>query len=201
LGRLYLYKMKKIITALAFFLFANAAIAQKDLLALNERNKYIYYRVDTAAGITADTLQARSVRFLAMVSPKIKLRSAAHSGTAAGEGKFITYGSGSLVRHVNGEVSYLVNIECKDQKFRFWITDLTFTPYQRDRYGNFVPRLGIAYPLEGLAGKLDKGETNMVLVQTGAFCRQMGDKLKLYMTSSFTPKKEEKLKKVVTDKW
>jgi hypothetical protein len=104
-----------------------------------------------------------------------------------------------MAKHENGEVVYQLNIEFKDQKYRFWLTGFVYTPYERDRYGNFVPKQGIEIPLEGAAAKLEKKELEACLNETGAFCKQFDDRLKAYLLNA--PKKEENAKKVVTDKW
>jgi hypothetical protein len=190
--------MKKIMLALVFVLFAKITIAQKELLSLDEHNKYIYYQVVDMPRLTADTLNNRALYFFKKEYPKNKTEATAEKVT--GEGKFITYDGLSVLKHESGEITYQVTIECKNDKYRYWLTTFTFTPYQRDRYGSFVPQRGINIPFENASSKLDKKAVNSTLDQTGIFCKQLGDKLKLAMATS-APKKEESIKKVVTDKW
>ena len=90
-------------------------------------------------------------------------------------------------------------MEFKDQKYRYWLTGFVFTPYQRDRYGNYVPQQGIDIPLENALSKFTKKDVDGYLDETGTFCKQFGDRLKLFIINA--PKKEEITKKVVTDKW
>ena len=191
--------MKIIITALACIFFGKVTLAQKELLSFDEHNKYIYYQVADIPGLPADTLHSRGVCFLKTTYPKIKLKQTATA--ISGEDKFVVFGGVSVLKHESGEIAYLVNIECKDQKYRYWLTNFTFTPYQRDRYGNFVPEAGINIPLENALSKFDKKDVDSYLDETGAFCKQLGDRLKLYMIKVPTAKKEEITKKVVTDKW
>lgn len=179
-------------------------LAQKDLLSFDEHNKYIYYQVADQPGLSADTLHYLVGRFLKTTYPKLKTEtSAPGSKDLKGHGKFITYSSILVLRHENGEINYVLNIEFKDQKFRYWITDFTFNPYQRDRYGNFVPMDGMNLPLETALTKTDKRDAAIHLDETGAFCKQFTDALKLFLTKPVViPKKEEETtKKVVTDKW
>ncbi len=191
--------MKTILLALVYVLFAKISLAQQGLLSFDEHNKYIYYQVADAPGLLQDTLHARGLSFLKAYYPKSKLKSPAEGKMISGANKFLVYGGISVLKHEKGEIAYEFNIEFKDQKYRFWLTGFVFTPYQRDRYGNFVPQQGIDIPLETASTKLDKKDVDGYLDETGAFCKQVGDRLKQIVINA--PKKEENIKKVVTDKW
>jgi hypothetical protein len=193
--------MKTTIISLILILFAKVTLAQKELLAFDEHNQYIYYQVVDMPGHAADTLYIRGSNFLKSMVPKIKKISAANANTLSGQGKFLTFGGVSILKHANGEISYTINIECKDGKYRYWLTGFTFTPYQRDRYGNFVPQQGIDVQLETALSKYSKKDVDNYLDETGAFCKNVGDRLKFYMLNAPAPKKEETIKKTVTDKW
>ena len=151
-------------------------------------------------GIPADTLMQRGLKFLKAAYPKTTVKQD-NAGKTEGIGKFLVYGGLSVLKHEKGEIAYQVNIEYKDQKYRFWVTGFVFTPYQRDRYGNFVPQQGIDIPLEQAMAKLDQKDAGGYLDETGAFCKQFGEKLKLYLSRLPEPKKVETAKKVVTDNW
>jgi hypothetical protein len=193
--------MKTLMTALAVLLFAKAAYAQKELLSFDENNKYIYYQVADVPGLPKDTLLVRASNFLKSEYSKFKLNHTADPGLLNCRGKFLVYGAGGLLKHEHGEISCSLNVECKDQKYRYWLTDFVFTPYQRDRYGSFAPEPGREIPLESALKKLDKKEAGSYLDETGTFCKQLGDRLKLRMSRISVPKKMEVTKKIVTDKW
>lgn len=188
-------------TVIAVLLFARASYAQKELLSFDENNKYIYYQVADVPALPKDTLLARASYFLKSDYSKMKLSYTADPNLLNGRGKFLVYGGGGLLKHEHGGISYTLNIECKDQKYRYWLTGFVFTPYQRDRYGNFVPEPGKEIPLESILKKLDKKEAGAYLDETGTFCKQLGEKLKSQMARAFTPKKAGIIKKIVTDKW
>ncbi len=192
--------MKYLIPVFLLLLLTKSTIAQQDLLSFDEHNKYIYYQVETMPGIPVDTLMQRGAKFLKGVYPKTTVKQD-NAGKTEGTGKFLVYGGLSVLKHEKGEISYQVNIEYKDQKYRFWLTGFVFTPYQRDRYGNFVPQQGIDIPLEQAAAKLDKKDVDGYLDETGAFCKQFGERLKTYLSKLPEPKKVEPTKKVVTDNW
>lgn len=119
----------------------------------------------------------------------------------SGQGKFLVYGGISILKHEKGEIDYTLNIEFKDQKYRYWLTNFTFIPYERDRYNNYVPKQGISVPLETATSKFDKKDVDGYLDETGVFCKQFNDGIKPYLNKISVAKKEEVTKKIVTDKW
>jgi len=190
--------MKHTLILLLLSLYTEISVAQKEL-SFDEHNKYIYYQVVDMPGLTKDTLLSRGLSFVKSAYPKTNVSATATQLT--GRGKFLVYGGASILKHENGEITFLLTIECKDQKYRYWITDFVFTPYQRDRYGNFVPEQGINIPLETASSKLDKKEAGYYVQEAGAFCKELGVKLKRYITGARPAKKPEIAKKVVTDNW
>jgi len=182
-------------------LFSKAASAQKDLLSFNEQNKYIYYQVVQQPGSTADTLQSRALYFLQKAYPKNKIKQGETSGNFTGTGQFLILSGIATVKHVDGEINYTYYIECKDQKYRYWLTDFVFTPYKVDRYGNSVPEPGIDIPMETASTKLDKKQAENYLNQIGAYSKQFGEALKHYMLKPAALPKEEKKKVISTKDW
>ena len=151
-------------------------------------------------GIKADSLQKNMVLFMKEFYPKEKSLQITNSNASVKD-KFLTYTA--LVKHENGEMAYAFNIECKDGKYRYWVTNFVFTPYEKDRYGMFVPVNGKDIVIEKASDKLPKKDVEGYFEQTGAFCKQLGDKLKKYMTEGKPqqPKENKPVKKIVTDKW
>lgn len=178
---------------------AKIASAQKELLVLNEQNKYIYYKVVDQAVFSADTLHQRAAH-LVKIYPRFKV-TADEGLDVAGTGSFLAMNTLAIVKHINGEVKFTVNVECKDQKYRYWLTGFVFLPYKVDRFGNSVAIPGIEVPLEEAEAKLTKKQAQDLFFQTGAFCKQFGDKLEQRVKNQPAPKVEKEVKKVVTDKW
>jgi hypothetical protein len=192
--------MKRFFLFLTCLIAARVANAQKSLLSLDEHNKYIYYQVVDIPGTSADSLDKNARSFLKDFFPKIKPKHS-DNGAIDIEDKFLTYTS--LVKHENGEMAYTLTIECKEGKYRYWLTDFIFTPYEKNRYGVFVPVNGIEIPIENASSKLTQKEVDGYFDQTGAFCKQFGEKLKKYMAEDHVAKKpdQQPVKKIVTDKW
>lgn len=192
--------MKRVLIFGICLLIAQITNAQKSLLSLDEHNKYIYYQVVDLPAVSADSLHKNVIYFTETAYPKTKSIVTSNNGAIIKD-KFLTYTS--LVKHENGEMAYSLNIECKDGKYRYWITDFVFTPYERNRYGVFVPTNGLDIPLETAESKLTKKELEGYFDQTGSFCKQLGEKLKIYMVEGRKIKKSDQqpVKKIVTDKW
>jgi len=194
--------MKKLFVVLVCLLAVRSAMAQKDQLSLDEHNKYIYYQVTSQPGLTADTFQNRTLYFLKTNYPKNQVNRTGTAESITGTGKLLMLTGITVAKHIDGEMRYTFNIEYKDQKYRYWLTDFVFTPYYIDRYGNSVPKPGIDIPLEDGASKLDKGKLDSYSIQISNYSKQFGDKLKQYMLMiSATPAKENKKKIITTKDW
>lgn len=195
--------MKKFLLIGICLVFIQIVKAQNKLLALDEHNKYVYYQVVDMPGFTADSLNKNVQYFVKTVYPKVTINTESATGNIDLSDKFHTYNPMALVKHESGEISYKLHIECKDAKYRYWLTDFVFTPYQTDRYGAFVPKPGIHIPLETAASALDKKELKGYMDQIEIFSKQMSIKLKKYILEGDQPKKvdAQPVKKVVTDKW
>ncbi|MDB5137643.1 MAG: hypothetical protein JWP37_4246 [Mucilaginibacter sp.] len=166
---------------------------------MNEHNKYIYYQVVDLPGISADSLYKNAVYFIKQVYPKTKPMQMSNNSIIIKD-KFLTYTY--IVKHEDGEIACTLSIECKEAKYRYWLTDFVFTPYEKNRYGLFVPINGIDIPLETAISKVTKKELDGYLDQTGSFCKQLSEKLKKYMAEGRAIKKQDQPPaKVVTDKW
>jgi hypothetical protein len=191
--------MKNIILLIAGLVISGIASAQKSVLSVDENNKYIYYQVVDMPGFSADSLHRNAVLFMKELYPKAKSGQLTKTGASVKD-KFLTYTS--LIKHESGEMAYALSIECKDGKYRYWLTDFVFTPYEKDRYGVFVPVNGIEIPIEKASSKVAKKDLDDYFDQTEAFCKQIGDKLKKYMAEGrHQPKEDKPVKKIVTDKW
>lgn len=191
--------MKTILLLIVSLAVSVVANAQKSSLSIDENNKYIYYQVVDMPGFKADSLQKNMALFMKEFYPKEKSLQITSSGASVND-KFLTYTA--LVKHESGEIAYALNIECKDGKYLYWIANFVFTPYEKNRYGMFVPVNGVAIPLEKALDKLAKKDVEGYFEQTGAFCKQLGDKLKKYMTEGKQqPKVDKPVKKILTEKW
>ncbi|RYZ96336.1 MAG: DUF4468 domain-containing protein [Sphingobacteriaceae bacterium] len=197
--------MKKIIIALLCIVVkVTTASAQTDSLSFDENNKYIYYQVATEAGLNADTLYNRALFFLKTAYPSERLKLSKDSkttGTLTGNGGFMVQKKALVSTRPDAKVKFTLVIEVKDNKYRYWFTDLVLVPYQRDRYANFVPVLGKDVPLENGYRKLGQKDTDDYLEKVLINCRSISSKLRTFMVNTSTTPKEIKIKSVTTKEW
>ena len=197
----YLYNMKKVFFSFVCLLCAQIALAQKDSLQFDEGNNYIYYRVVDKPALSADTLYKRGWDFAAAFNPLAKPAKGKAENTLNTSGRVIVYSGVSLMRKEGGEISYTINIQTKDQRYRYRISNFVFKPYQRDRFGNMTPIPGIEVPLEKMSAKYGKKETDNYLDQIGSFCINTAAKIKQAMDKQPIVTKTEVVKKVSTENW
>ena len=196
--------MKKLIILSLFALFAVPVFAQKDSLAFDENNKYIYYQVVEQPGIVADSLFNRAEYFFskAYTQPALNLNSVDKSEkTLNGSGGFLVSKKTLVTSHEDGLVAFKMHIGVKDGKYRYWLTDFVFNPYQRNRYNNYESIPGIYIPLEKSEGKIDKKDLAAYLDGVLLSSRKIGAKLKEFMLKKPPVKKEPAVKKISTKDW
>lgn len=138
--------------------FAVSSFAQEKPLSADDRAKLIYYEVVELPEVTKGALTTRIAAFLKANAKSFKLKSAATDSLTRAAGKLIINKTALVLSRPSGEVLYNFYAEAKDGKYRFWLTDFTFIPYQRDRYGNFTASTTVGTPLENKPGKLNAAE-------------------------------------------
>lgn len=196
--------MKKLIAVLAFVLFTGVAFAQKDSLAFDENNKYIYYQVVLKPELPADTLFNRALYFFKTAYPQSALKLAVadkEKGTLSGSGNFLVSKKTLLTSHEDGSVTYSIRVDVKDGKYRYWLSDFVFNPYQRNRYNSYESIPGIYIPLEKPDGKIEKKDLAAYLDGILSSSRKIGEMLKHYMLKTSSLKKVTPVKKISTKDW
>lgn len=105
-----------------------------------------------------------------------------------------------MLAHPTGEISYRLQAEVKDEKYRFWFTDFNFIPYKKDRYGNFVPSTSFGVPLENTPSKQEQelwNEYKQLLVK---HLNEVAAKIKMYMANAIEPNLMP-VQKAITKTW
>jgi hypothetical protein len=191
----------KIATLLLLFVQLTC-MAQEKPLVLDERGKLLYYEVLKGQDSSADVLRQRASDFLKSHSKTFKLNAKSTDSLLQASGKFILQKTALVLSRPSGEVSYLFNVETRAGKYRFWLSDFSFIPYQRDRYGNFVPETAIGIPMERKPGKLNAAEWDSYLKaltkETNAFAIAFKDAMKQVETS---PAVKQTAPVISTSKW
>ncbi|WP_316822483.1 DUF4468 domain-containing protein [Pedobacter gandavensis] len=156
---------------------AEAEQAQELGFSIDERGKYVYYEVVTQKGKTEEELKKNAQAYFKNLKSAKMLLSEKDS-VLSGKGKLILNKTAFVLTRPSGEVRYQLYLDFKDGKYRFWLTDFSFIPYQRDRYGNFVPSTPIGSPLELKPGKLNAAEWEFYLKATAREALLFGEELK-----------------------
>jgi hypothetical protein len=197
----YLYPMKKIVFGLLCLFIVKVTSAQETPLEYDESNKYVYYKVEEMPGITADTLYQRGWDFAKALNTKNKPAKGKATYAVNTKGSFPVYTGSSLVKKEAGAVTYTLNIEAKEQKFRYKLSDFVFLPYKRDRFNNMTAQPGIDVPAEKLLSKYSAKETDEILAKIAAFCQSTGASLRKKMEKVAVLRKPQPVKKITTDNW
>lgn len=171
--------MKKLFILLTLVIAGNTALAQKEQVAFDENNKYIFYQVNDMPGINADTLYNRCVAGLSRIGPKPLYKPTMVANTSVDiKAIMMIYSSTGPVKHEEGELTYALHIEFKNDKYRFWLTDFVFAPYQRNRYGIYERSRDEAQPMEAVKTKYNARMFEIYLEQIAKYGSQFGADLK-----------------------
>ncbi|KQC00550.1 hypothetical protein AQF98_11770 [Pedobacter sp. Hv1] len=186
------------------FLFAMGVVqvrAQEEaLLPLDEKGKLIYYEVVALKDQPKDSLQLRVFNYF-KGNKSLKSNSAIGDSLWVAEGKMVVDKTLLVMSHPSGEILYRFYVEVKDQKYRFWISDFNFIPYQRDRYGNFVPSTPIGTPLEKDPGKLNMSQWKEYQLLATTFAKAFAVSFKQYMANKAPITIPIPVQKVVRKNW
>ncbi|MDQ8004008.1 MAG: DUF4468 domain-containing protein [Pedobacter sp.] len=169
-------------------------------LPKDETGKLTYYEVVNTT-VKEDSLKIRLLSFIAKSKKDIKLNTTQNSKVILARGKFTIQKTTTLLSHPSGEITYQFNFESSTDKYRFWLTNFEFIPYQKDRYGNFVPSTAIGVPLEIEPKKSNAKQWEDYRLQASEYAVNFAKRLKDHLKNKiFTPPPISE-KKVVSKSW
>ena len=193
--------MRLILFFLIFSALASPLLAQEiEELPKDEAERYTYYEVVNTA-VSADSLKLRLLGFLTKNKKEIKLKPEEQKNILLAEGRLVIQKSVAMLSHPSGEIKYQFNFEAVAGKYRFWLTNFEFIPYQKDRYGNFVASTTVGVPLEKEPKKLNAAQWQDYRLQAAKYAAAFAKRLKddLANTPKITSQPFEK--KVITKTW
>jgi len=179
--------------------FSITLFAQQKQFATDDNGKFIYYKVVDSQKVSKAMIIQRAKNFVAAQKKAIKIVTATDSSISA-KGTLIIDKTVLVVGHPSGEVTYHLTIEARNEKYRFWLTDFEFIPYQRDRYGNFVAVTTIGTPLEKKVDKLTTGQWKDIQATAYAKVEKFGESLKAYLAKDDSVKKQNKPVETISTK-
>ena len=152
------------ITLFLTFLLIQNAFAQKAVFPTDENGKYTFIEIVDLPEMKSERLFRNGQAFMDKIefmdSKENFLAVDENNNSIQTKGRFSVHNYGSIKKHIDGIVSYSILLEIKDGKYRYTITDFVFNPYERNRYGKFVPVNGKTTPLEVAPSKLNQKNWN-----------------------------------------
>jgi len=191
----------KYLLFIVFAAFSFQLSAQQKQFSKDDNGKYIYYKVVDSLALSKDTLLQRAKSFVNVAYKKSMVQESITDSSILAKGTMVIDKTILVAGHPSGEVSYNFVFEARNDKYRFWITDMLYIPYQRDRYGNFVATTQIGTPLERSPGKLNAGAWKDILNSTYAKIEKFGEEFKKYLATNRVDKAKKKVETISTKKW
>ncbi|MBC6109537.1 DUF4468 domain-containing protein [Pedobacter fastidiosus] len=193
--------MKKYLVLIIFLATFIRLSAQQKQLPLDDRGKYIYYEVVDTKTVNKDSLLQRAEFFINKVYKKSMKQESSTDSSVLASGTLVIDKTLLVAGHPSGEVKYNFTVEIRSGKYRFWLTDFEYIPYQRDRYGNFVATTNIGTPLEKAPGKLNSGQWKDILGGVSVKATKFGEDFKKVLATSRSEKAKKKEETISTKKW
>jgi hypothetical protein len=124
--------------------------AQDVMLPQDETGHIVFYEVVEADSFTQEELLDNAQEFARKTLGKKKIKPVL-TDTAGSilvkDASFKVYEK-MITKRIDGIIHYIFKVEVKDGKYRYFFSDFTFQPYERNRYGKFEPVSGKYKPLE-----------------------------------------------------
>ena len=141
---------KRIFFLILIFVF-NALTADAQFLPLNAAGKCEATEVVVVEGFTKAVLYPNALKWLKGLTHVDGKLSAVEkdsiAGKISGNFEFLVYAQSGILRKVAGSVSYHMQVETKDGKYRYSFSDFVFHYYAQDRKYKMV-KTGKTKPLE-----------------------------------------------------
>ncbi len=194
------YKSKgAIIGFLAFLCFPK--LQAQTTFSYNNQGKVTYTEVVDLAGMSEEVLMGSALDFARRKVERKKkdLHYDEESMVLRAKLTFLLYKKG-FGRQPLGQVSYVMNLAAKPNRYRYIFTEFVFYPYERNRYGKFDKVSSRRQALESF--------TALACKNWESYCRQIDEQVKntvfqLKLSIQQQPSEKEKntIKKTVdTDK-
>ncbi len=169
-------------------------------LPKDETGKYTYYEV-VSTTVSQDTLKARIQSFIQKQKKELKTAAVASTKELVANGKLVIRKSMAMLSHPSGEIAYRLYFEANNGKYRFWLSDFEFFPYQKDRYGNFVLSTTVGIPLESEPKKWNADQWDEYRLQTSKYATEFATRLKDHLLNKAVQAPQPPEKKVISKIW
>ncbi len=191
--------MKRQILLFATLLWAAIGMAQTDdRLVISEQNKYTYMQVrPLKQGIDLPKLAKELKQNAAGVKTAV-----AGANGITGTGQILIYKKGLITAQEQASITYDLSVDVKEGKYRLLLTNMVYTPYQRNRYGVFAPVDGAGTDLEKMKAKLAVKTFNELLSTVTTYGAKLERTVNEEVNNAPAQKaKADTLKRVNTRNW
>ncbi len=117
------------------------------VLPKDENGKITYLEIIKKDSIPTDTLYKRASNWVNYTYPKSKIIVDTTAKRIATRGRFLVYTKAGVLKEIHGAIRYDLNIEVKENRYRYTFTNFVFEYYKQDRYYKYKPT-GKEKPLE-----------------------------------------------------
>ncbi|WP_343534161.1 DUF4468 domain-containing protein [Pedobacter sp.] len=169
-------------------------------LPKDETGKYTYYEVVNTT-VSQDTLSVRLLSFIQKQKKELRPATVGNTKELVANGKLIIRKSMAMLSHPSGEIAYRLYFEANNGKYRFWLSNFEFFPYQKDRYGNFVPSTMVGIPLETEPKKWNVDQWEDYRLQTSKYATEFAARLKDHLLHKTVQAPQSAEKKVISKTW
>jgi|SRR5215217_741414 len=192
----------RLLLTLVLLLLGTTSFSQELILPVDESGKYIFLEITELKLVPKSIMAANAKRFFKANPKSMKLSSNEKDSIFLANGKMIVQKGVGAIGHPSAEVSYSLSLGLREGRYRLILTDFIMTPYERDRYGNFVP-VTVSTPMERPPGKLGRADWDKNMAFVFNESRKIADKLKAMMVNTQAEPKQEAKKPaaVSTKEW
>ncbi len=126
-------------------------------LPLDERGKISYVEIVEAPAVSESQLFQNAKEFAGQLSVRDSRKKFLvvdeDSLSVSSRGSYSVKNMLTIGKRIDGVVSFNVNIQVREGRYRYIINDFIFQEYAKNRYGKFMPVKGKTRPLEsGITG-------------------------------------------------
>jgi len=176
-------------------------MAQEKVLPVDESGLYTFMEVAEVKGFSKKVLAANIRQFLESNAKILKPETEEGDSVFTARGRMIIHKGSSAIGHPSAAASYTFSVALREGKYRLLMTGFVVTPYERDRYGNFVPT-AVSTPLERTPDALSKPTWVANMAYITAQCRKIADQLKQRMGETLSEAKAgSKKPAAISTKW
>lgn len=188
---------------ITLLLVAYVGKAQEVLLPRDQTGHIVFYEVVKADSFTQEELLENAQQFARKTLGKKKIKPEQTDTTSSiqVEGSSFKVYKKVITNRVDGLIHYNFKLEAKDGKYRYFFSDFEFQPFERNRYGKFVPVSGKYKPLEeDFKGNKKEWEDHKESVAATVSSLIVELKIAMQSRPETISRKEEK-KKIKTESW